>query len=132
MADWLDKPVAGPYSVRGLARGLRDAVAGPMQQDIVQGNRAIKAAREQYPTVDNLAGTHPAVAAAQVANDVIANQTDGGTALNVLQAAPMLKQVNMLHKGLRVGGYGIDSAATAKKNLYLTAGQVLAQPSNAE
>lgn len=132
MADWLDTPIAGPYSVRGMARGLRDAVVDPIGKDFVQSNQSIKDVREQYPTLDNVVGIHPAIAAAQVANDIAAGRTDGGTALNVAQAVPMIKQANMLHKGLRVGGYGIDGAATAKKNLYLTAGQVLAQPRNAE
>ena len=58
MADWLDKPFAGPYSVRGLARGLRDAVVGPMVDDVRQGNRVLQ---EEHPVAYQVAQMHPAI-----------------------------------------------------------------------
>lgn len=129
----LDAPIAGTQmTTRKIGRGLRDALIDPLASDIQQSNVAIKQVRDQYPTVDALAGIHPAIAAGQVANDVMADQTGGDTGVNALQAVPMLKKVNMLHKGLRVGGYGIDPRATALKNSLLTQGQILGQTGNVE
>lgn len=132
MASWLDTPVAGPYSMREMARGLREAIYDPVQQDVAHGNRAIKQVREQYPTADTLVGIHPAVAAAQVANDMMAGQVGGDTAVNVAQAVPLVKKANMLHKGLRVAGYGYDPRATMLKNSLLSQAQVFGQSGNAE
>ena len=103
-----------------------------MASDIQQGNVAIKQVRDQYPTADAVAGMYPPVAVAQVANDVMANQAGMDTGGNVLQAIPMVKKVNMLHKGMRVGGYGYDPRATLTKNALITQAQVLGQTGNAE
>ncbi len=129
----LDAPIAGTQmTTRKIGRGLRDALIDPLTSDIQQSNVAIKQVRDQYPTVDALAGIHPAIAAGQVANDVMAAKTGTDTVSNALQAVPMIKKVNMLHKGLRVGGYGIDPRATALKNSLLTQGQILGQTGNVE
>ena len=140
MAGFLDTPVAGPLTLRKVGQGLREAIGAPMASDIQQGNVAIKQAREEYPTVDNLAGIHPLVAAGQVANDMAVGQTDGGTAMNVAQAIPVVKGLRglsaLLSKaaGPKIYGtkYVVDAPATIKKNIALTGAQVLGQPAHAE
>jgi len=80
--------------------GLKEAIVDPITNDWKQGNRAIKQVRDQHPTVDNLAGIHPYIAAAQVMNDVAAGQLDGGTAINVAQSIPMVKGLTGMQKML--------------------------------
>ena len=122
-----------------IGQGLYQAIAQPIAEDWRQGNVAIKNLRDQYPTADAIAGIHPAVAAAQVANDVMSGQVGGDTAMNVAQAVPMVKGLSgmakMLSKqsGPTVGGvkFVVDMPTTLKKNAVITAGQTLGQPANA-
>ena len=140
MPSLLDTPFAGPYSVRKLGQGLREAIGGTIASDMVQGNTAIKQLREEYPTVDNLAGIHPLVAAGQVANDMAADQVDGGTVMNAAQAVPVVKGLRglsaLLSKATGPKLYGtkyvVNAPATIKKNIALTGVQVLGQPVRAE
>lgn len=132
MAGFLDTPIAGPLTLRKAGQGLREAIGASLVSDIQGGNAAIKQVRDQYPTADAVAGMYPPVAVAQVANDVLADQVGMDTGGNVLQAIPMVKKVNMLHKGMRVGGYGFDPRATLAKNALITQAQVLGQTGNAE
>lgn len=132
MAGFLDTPIAGPLTLRKVGKGLREAVGAPLVSDIQQGNTAIKQLRDEHPTADAFAGIYPPVAVAQVANDVLADQIGADTGGNVLQAIPMVKKVNRLHKGLRVGGYGYDPRATITKNALITQAQVLGQTGNVE
>ena len=122
-----------------IGQGLYQAIAQPIAEDWRQGNVAIKNLRDQYPTADAIAGINPAVAAAQVANDVMSGQVGGDTAMNVAQAVPMVKGLSgmakMLSKqsGPTVGGvkFVVDMPTTLKKNAVITAGQTLGQPANA-
>ena len=140
MPSLLDTPFAGPYSVRKLGQGLRDAIGGPIANDMAQGNTAIKQLRDEYPTVDNFAGIHPLVAAGQVANDMAADQIDGGTVMNAAQAVPVVKGLRGLSALLsKASGptinrtkYVVNAPATIKKNIALTGAQVLGQPVHAE
>ena len=117
-----------------IGQGLYQAIAQPIAEDWKQGNVAIKNVRDQYPTVDNLAGIHPAVAAAQVANDVMAGKVGADTAANVAQMIPIVRQANMLTKGAvavpGMGRFAVNMPATIKKNMAITAGQVVGQPAN--
>lgn len=122
-----------------IGQGLYQAIAQPIIEDWRQGNVAIKNVRDQYPTADAIAGIHPAVAAAQVANDVMAGNVGGDTAMNVAQAVPMVKGLTGMAKmvskqgGPTIGGakFVIDMPGTVRKNMALTAGQTLGQPANA-
>lgn len=118
-----------------IGQGLYQAIAQPIAEDWKQGNVAIKNVRDQYPTVDNLAGIHPAVAAAQLANDVMAGKVGADTAANVAQMIPIVRQANMLTKGAvavpGMGRFAVNMPATIKKNMAITAGQVVGQPENA-
>jgi hypothetical protein len=119
--------------------GVKEAIVDPIAADWKQGNRAIKGIREQYPTADNIAGLHPGVAAAQVANDVMAGDMDGGTAINAAQAVPIVKRLTgmagLVAKGREIpivgGRMAVNMPATLKKNAILTAGQTLGHPANA-
>lgn len=118
-----------------IGRGLVQAIAQPLAEDWRQGNQAIKALRDQYPTVDAIAGIHPGVAAAQVANDVMAGDAGADTAGNVAQMIPIVRQANILTKGsVAIPGMGrvaVNMPATIKKNTAITAAQTLGQPANA-
>ena len=125
-------------TVGEIASGLREAIVDPLAADWRQGNQAIKLLRDQHQTIDNITGIHPAIAAAQVANDVMANDVDGGTALNVAQAVPIVKRLTglagLVAKSPKipvVGRMAIDMPATMKKNAAITSGQILGQPANA-
>lgn len=118
-----------------IGRGLVQAIAQPLAEDWRQGNQAIKAMRDQYPTADAIAGIHPGVAAAQVANDVMAGDVGADTAGNVAQMIPIVRQANILTKGsVAIPGMGrvaVNMPATIKKNTAITAAQTLGQPANA-
>ena len=118
-----------------IGRGLVQAIAQPLAEDWRQGNQAIKALRNQYPTADAIAGIHPGVAAAQVANDVMAGDVGADTAGNVAQMIPIVRQANILTKGsVAIPGMGrvaVNMPATIKKNTAITAAQTLGQPANA-
>jgi hypothetical protein len=122
-----------------IAQGLNDAVVRPIVEDFKSGNKAIKSLRDKYPTVDNFAGIHPAVAAAQVANDVMSNQTDFGTFANIAQMVPVYRQLRGLEAATTKGGkvvngadrLVIDMPATMKKNMFITAAQTLGDPARA-
>lgn len=122
-----------------IGKGLMQAVVQPIAEDWRQGNQAIKAVRDKYPTADALAGIHPYVAAAQTANDVMAGDVGGDTAMNVAQAVPMVKGLSGMAKALTkqggpmIGGkrYVVDMPNTVRKNAVITAGQTLGQPANA-
>lgn len=122
-----------------IAQGLNDAIVQPIVDDFKSGNQAIKSLRDQYPTVDNIAGIHPAVAAAQVANDVMANQVDAGTAANVAQMIPIYKQLKGMSAAATKAGnvvtgsdpWILNMPATMKKNMGITAAQTLGQPAQA-
>lgn len=126
--DWLDTKIAGPYSPRGLVRGLRDAVITPMRSDAA----GIKAVRDSYPTLDTLVGIHPAVAAMQVGNDLMAGNADGGTIVNAVQMIPNLKAASAVSKQRKFGGFEIDTPGTLRRNALLSLGQISTQPAIAE
>lgn len=117
-----------------IGRGLVQAIAQPLAEDWRQGNQAIKALRDQYPTVDAIAGIHPGVAAAQVANDVMAGNVGADTAGNVAQMIPILRRANILTKGSvaipGMGRFAVNMPATVRKNTAITAAQTLGQPAN--
>lgn len=136
------KPIAfadGGLIPVNIGHGLYQAIAQPIAEDFRQGARAIKAVRDQYPTADNLAGIHPGIAAAQVANDVLAGNVGGDTAMNVAQAVPMVKGLSGMAKllskqaGPTVGDVRlvIDMPSTVRKNTVLTGAQAIGQPENA-
>ena len=118
-----------------IGRGLVQAIAQPLAEDWRQGNKAIKALRDQYPTVDTFAGIHPGVAAAQVANDVMSGDVGADTAGNVAQMIPILRRANILTKGSvaipGMGRFAVNMPATVRKNTAITAAQTLGQPANA-
>ena len=128
-----------PFGLREIMSGLNESIAQPIRDDFTQGNRAIKNLRDRYPTVDNAAGLVPQVAAAQVANDVMASSMDGVTLINAVQAVPLFR---MLNGGVYLGKqamhnilgnrYVYDASKTLKKNVGLTAMQALGQPANAD
>lgn len=126
----------GPFTWGEMASGLRDAVVEPMRRDIAVGNRAVKGLRDANPTIDNLAGIHPAVAAMQVANDVMVDGVDGGTVMNAAQAVPILKGLRGIagklpkQRAVQIGDtrWMVNMPATLKKNVALTGTQVLGQP----
>ena len=140
-----DYPIDVKYADGGrvipvnIGQGLYQAIAQPIAEDWKQGNVAIKNVRDQYPIADTIAGIHPAVAAAQVANDVMSGQVSGDTAMNVAQAVPMVKGLSGMAKlsskqsGPTVGGtkFVVDMPGTVKKNMALTAGQAIGYPANA-
>jgi len=137
-----DYPIDVKYADGGrvipvnIGQGLYQAIAQPIAEDWKQGNVAIKNVRDQYPIADTIAGIHPAVAAAQVANDVMSGQVSGDTAMNVAQAVPMVKGLSGMAKlsskqsGPTVGGtkFVVDMPGTVKKNMALTAGQAIGYP----
>ena len=55
MANWLDRPVLGPMSVRQVGKGLREAVIDPLARD----EQALYEARHANPTVDLAASQLP-------------------------------------------------------------------------
>lgn len=125
-------------SIGEILGGLRESIVDPLVADWRHGNQAIKGLRDQNQTIDNIAGIHPAIAAAQVANDVMASDVDGGTALNVVQAVPIVKRLTgmagLVAKSPKIPGVGrmaVDMPATMKKNAIITSGQILGQPANA-
>ena len=118
---------------------LKKALVDPLYDDFKQSNRAVKHLRDVYPTVDNLLGIDPRVAALQVANDYFADSLDGGTAVNVAQAVPLYRKLGQgVHLGKQAihsvngGRYVYDAGKTAGKNGALTLGQFLIQPANAD
>lgn len=121
---------------REMLRGLREAIVDPLARDIRSGSRQIKKVRDQYPTVDNLAGIHPGVAAAQVANDALAGEIDGSTLLNVAQAVPIIKNIRGVagrlpkQAAVRAGdnNFMVNLPATVKKNVALTGAQIFGEP----
>ena len=123
-------------SFREMARGLREALVDPLAQDIRSGNRMLKKVRDQYPTIDNIAGIHPTVAAAQVANDAMAGEFDGSTMMNVAQAIPIIKNIRGVagrlpkQAAIRAGDNNlmVNMPATVKKNVALTGTQILGEP----
>lgn len=96
----------------------------------------LKKVRDQYPTIDNIAGIHPTVAAAQVANDVMAGEVDGSTMMNVAQAIPIIKNIRGVagrlpkQAAIRAGDNNlmVNIPATVKKNVTLTGTQILGEP----
>ena len=91
MPGWLDRPIAGPFSVRGLARGLKEALVDPIAAD----ERRIYEARHANPTMDLIASQHPAYGIPAAIQDI----AHGGD--------PMLEGAGALPfvKGLR-GAFG--------------------------
>lgn len=118
-----------------IGRGLVEAIAKPLMEDWRQGNKAIKAVRDQYPTLDTIVGIHPVIASAQVANDLISDNVGADTAGNVAQMIPVLKTANRLTKGAvsvpGVGRFAVNMPATVMKNTALTTGQTLGGSANA-
>ena len=123
-------------TLREMARGLREAIVDPLAQDVRSGNRMLKKVRDQYPTIDNIAGIHPTVAAAQVANDAMAGEVDGSTMMNVAQAIPIIKNIRGIagrlpkQTAVRAGDNNlmVNMPATVKKNVALTGTQILGEP----
>lgn len=133
--------MASPISPGFIFNGLRREVLGPMSQSIQDGSRVIKGLRESYPVVDTVAGIYPPIAGLQMANDVTAGQADGGTALNALQAVPLIKKLNAvgLGKGMSapfnvpgLGKFAYDAKRTLAKNAALTALPVMAGAAEAK
>lgn len=122
-----------PVDIRS---GLMDAVVRPIADDWAQGNKAIKSIRNRYPTIDAAVGLHPVVAASQLANDVMSNDIGVDSAMNVLQAVPIVKRLSgpekLLSKqsGPVVGGtkFVVDVPSTVRKNVVLTGAQAIGQP----
>ena len=102
MADLLDTQFAGPYSLRGLARGLRTAIVDPMVDDVRQGNRVLQ---EEHPLAYQAAQMHPAVgiptAALNYADAMDAGDTEGGIKAS-LSAIPIAEK-----------GYALGRVATS-------------------
>lgn len=129
-------PFAGPYSLQTMAQGVGDAIGQPLANEA----RGLKRVRNQYPTVDTLAGLHPLVAGMQVANDLVAGDVGGDTAMNAVQMIPVVKGVDGLAaavaKQRSVNAMGrrwfIDTPATIRRNALLSSGQVLGQPNDVE
>lgn len=125
-----------PVDIRS---GLMDAVVRPIADDWAQANKAIKSIRNRYPTIDAAVGLHPAVAASQLANDVMSNEIGVDSAMNVLQAVPIVKRLSGAEKllskqsGPVVGGtkFVVDVPSTVRKNLVLTGAQAIGQPGEA-
>lgn len=96
----------------------------------------LKKVRDQYPTIDNIAGIHPTVAAAQVANDAMAGEVDGSTMMNIAQAIPIIKNIRGIagrlpkQTAVRAGDNNlmVNMPATVKKNVALTGTQILGEP----
>ena len=125
----------GGFIPVSIGSGLVQAIAQPIAEDWRLGNQAVKAIRDQHPAVDAIAGIHPAIAAAQVANDVMAGNVGADTAGNVAQMIPVVRQANLLVKGATtvpgVGRFSVNMPATIKKNAAITEAQTLGQPANA-
>jgi hypothetical protein len=125
-----------PVDIRS---GLMDAVVRPIADDWAQGNKAIRSIRNRYPTIDAAVGLHPVVAASQLANDVMSDDIGVDSAMNVLQAVPIVKRLSGLGKllskqsGPVVGGtkFVVDVPATVRKNVVLTGAQATGQPGEA-
>lgn len=108
MANWLDTPIAGPYSVRGLARGLSDAVVEPMVNDVRQGNRSLQ---EGYPLTYQAAQMHPAIgiptSALNYADAMDAGDTEGG-----IKAS--LSSIPIAEKAYAIGRVASSAPAVAR------------------
>lgn len=122
-----------PISPQFIWDGLRREVLQPMRKSFQDGNRVIKGVRDAYPTLDMVAGIHPGIAAAQVANDMATQTSDEQTALNVLQAIPLLRRANKLTKqGEKFMGFSWNKPATYRKNIALTAASPMVGMAEAE
>ena len=122
-----------------IGRGIAQAIAQPIMEDWRQANQVVKNIRNQYPVTDSIAGIHPAISAAQVANDVMSGDVGGDTALNLAQSVPILKGISGAAKALNkqsgatINGvkYIVDMPNTVRKNTAITVGQTLGPPANA-
>jgi len=94
MPSWLDRPIAGPFSVRGLARGLKEAVVDPIAAD----EQRFYEARHANPTVDLIASQHPAYGVPVAIQDIAHG---GNPVMEIAGAIPFVK-------GLR-GAFGVAS-----------------------
>ena len=75
-----------------IGRGIAQAIAQPIMEDWRQANQVVKNIRNQYPVTDSIAGIHPAISAAQVANDVMSGDVGGDTRLIVAQSVPIIQR----------------------------------------
>ena len=81
----------------GMARGLRDNVAAPMTQDVMQGHQALK---EYAPLPYQIAQMHPAVGIPAAALEYADNYRQGNSE-GAVKAA--LSAVPVAEKAFRVG-----------------------------
>ena len=88
--NFFDRPVVGPYSLRGLARGLKEAVITPVEQEIYDTRKA-------YPVADMVASFIPPYGVAAAVQDAARAATNEDAVVDLAGALPAVKMA----KGLR-------------------------------
>ena len=119
MPSWLDRPVAGPFSVRGLARGLKEAVVDPIAAD----EQRFYEARHANPTMDLVASQHPAYGIPAAVQDIAHG---GDPVMEITGAIPFVKGLRgafgAANEVARMGAKGRRSADVIKGSAVAVAG----------
>ena len=119
MPSWLDRPVAGPFSVRGLARGLKEAIVDPIAAD----ERRIYEARHANPTMDLIASQHPVYGIPAAIQDIARG---GNPVMETAGAIPFVKGLRgafgAANEVARQGAKGRRAADTIKGSAVAVAG----------
>ena len=119
MPSWLDRPVAGPFSVRGLARGLKEAVVDPIAAD----EQRFYEARHANPTMDLVASQHPVYGIPAAVQDIAHG---GDPVMEITGAIPFVKGLRgafgAANEVARMGAKGRRSADVIKGGAVAVAG----------